>query len=490
LSRSRIAHRTTRHRTTRHRTARLGAVLAAALATLVAAWLALPGAAMAATLPPAVSAQLTRPQLTQPLLAAANVKTIKTDYTCDLSGYGPSAGAAAVSVTATTATSWPVNQPDDITLDSDAIDLPAAVTSRLGGVDSIAVSSQIAAKHATKARITLAGLIPIDTAHAPTAIPATTTLGQVTFAAKGSSGSVALPAQSITFTPRAGATIKPAITCTTSAAAKDVTITVGAVSGPFYHCTTTVANESPIQDAGPAPLSITETGTKKTGDSLTVSLTSAHIAQVVSTVASEITGVTLDNAAFSADLPVTGAQSGTLHIAKTVTDLTATTFSASAKLDLTKAGTVKVGIPSKFGISVSASGTVALDFACTLVTKPVPVALTLTVTQGPASTPTPTPTPTDTSTTNADTEDTGAATDATGTPVGGAATGGGPAPGSPMPLAFGGIAMVLVGGGLILSRWRTGAASAARRRRSRGHASGADSPPAGPSSDSPGGPAA
>src|SRR6185312_15238837 len=115
LSRSRIAHRTTRHRT-----ARLGAVLAAALASMVAAWLALPGAAMAATLPPAVSAQLTRPQLTQRLLAAANVKTIKTDYTCDLSGYGQSAGAAAVSVTATTATSWPVNQPDDITLDSDA----------------------------------------------------------------------------------------------------------------------------------------------------------------------------------------------------------------------------------------------------------------------------------------------------------------------------------------------------------------------------------
>ncbi len=443
---------------------------------------------MAATLPPAASAQLTSPQLTQPLLAAATVKTIKTDYTCDLTGYGPSVGAAAMSVTATTATSWPVNQPDDITLDNDAITLPAAVTSHLGGVDSIVVASQIPAKNATKAKITLTGLIPVDTAHAPTEIPAATTLGQVTFAAKGSAGSVALPAQSITFTPRAGATIKPVITCTTSVAAQDVMITVGAVSGPFYHCTTTVTNESPVQDAGPAPLSITETGSKKTGDSLTVSLTSAHVAQLVSTVASEITGVTLDNATFSADLPVTGAQSGTVHITKTITDLTATTFSASAQLALTKAGTVKVGIPSKFGVSVSASGTVALDLACTLVTKPVPIALTLTVTQGPASTPT--PTATDTSTSGAGTEDTGAATDATGTPVGGAATGGGPAPGSPMPLAFGGIAMALVGGGLILSRWRTGAASAARRRRSLGHASGAARPPAGPSGDSPGGPAA
>src|SRR5690242_21929606 len=105
---------------------------------------------MAATLqlPPAASAQLTRPRLTHPLLAAATVKTIKTDYTCDLTGYGSSAGAAAMSVTATTATSWPVNQPDDITLDSDAITLPAAVTSRLSGVDSIVVASQITATHA------------------------------------------------------------------------------------------------------------------------------------------------------------------------------------------------------------------------------------------------------------------------------------------------------------------------------------------------------
>ena len=34
-----------------------------------------------------------------------------------------------------------MNQPDDITLDSDAITLPAAVTSKLSGVDSIVVAS-------------------------------------------------------------------------------------------------------------------------------------------------------------------------------------------------------------------------------------------------------------------------------------------------------------------------------------------------------------
>lgn len=439
-------------------------MLAVALVSLAAAGLALPGEATAATLPPAVSAQLARPQLTQPLLAAAapTVKTIKTDYTCDLTAYGASLGAATISVTAQVGTTWPVNQPDDITLDSDAIALPAAVTRHLTGVDSIAVASHVTAKHATKATIALVGLIPADTASAPTEIPATTTAGQVTFAAKGSNGSVALPAQSITFTPRAGATIKPAITCTTSTAAQDVAITVGGVSGPFYRCVITVSGQSPVADAGPAPLTITEIGTKKTGDSLTIGLTSSHIAQLVSSFASSVPGVTLDGAAFAADLAVTGAQTGTVHITKTITDLTATTFSASAKLTLTKTGTVRVHIPSKFGISLSASGEVVLDLACTLVTSPAPVALTLTVTQGPSSTPSPSPSAT---TSNGDTDDTGT-TDATGTPAGGAATGGGPAPGGNLPLAFGGIAVVLVGGGLIVSRWRTSASSAARRRRS------------------------
>jgi hypothetical protein len=48
-----------------------------------------------------------------------------------------------------------------------------------------------------------------------------------------------------------------------------------------------------------------------------------------------------------------------------------------------------------------------------------------------------------------------------------------------------------VGGGLILSRWRTGASSAARRRRSlASQVTPADNAPGEPSSDSPGGPAA
>jgi hypothetical protein len=486
LSRSRIAYCTTR----------LGAVLAAALLGLLAACLGFPGEAMAATLPPAVSAQLAGPQFIHPLLAAATptVKTVTAIYTCDFSAYAASGSTiptATVSVTAGVATPWPVNQPDDIALANDAIALPATVTNLLAGVDSIVVASQVTAKHATKASITLAGFAHIDAGSAPTEIPSITTVGQVTFAAKGTNGSVALPAQSITFTPMAGNTPQPHIVCTApTSPPQDVKITVGNASGSFYHCTTTVAGQSPDVSAGPAPLTISETGTKKTGDSLTIGITSSDVASLISTAGSLVTaaGGTLDNAAFSADLAVTGAQSGTVHITKTVTDLTATAFSASAKLKLTKKGTVKINLPSKFGVALSASGAVVVDIACTLVTHPAPVALTLTVAQGPAPTPSPTASATGT---NGETDDTGAAVDATGTPAGGAATGGGVTPGSDMPLAFGGIGMLLVGGGLIVSRWRIRASSAARRRRSLAGASpSADSAPDGSSSDSPGGPAA
>jgi len=37
-----------------------------------------------------------------------------------------------------------------------------------------------------------------------------------------------------------------------------------------------------------------------------------------------------------------------------------------------------------------------------------------------------------------------------------------------MPLAIGGIALLVVGGGLVLSRWRTATATVARKRRTAG----------------------
>ena len=195
-------------------------------------------------------------------------------------------------------------------------------------------------------------------------------------------------------------------------------------------------------------------------------------------------GATLDKAAFSADLAVTGAQSGTVHITKTITDLTATSFSASAKLKLTKRGTVKIDIPSKFGLALSASGTVAGGpRRARWSPSPPRVALTVTVTEGSDTDADPDRRPPPS---NGDTEDTSAAVDATGTPVGGAATGGGGTPGSDMPLAFGGIAHApgrrrphrCPGGGPARPRPPAGGAHSATPARRQ--------PPDGPSGDSPG----
>lgn len=248
-----------------------------------------------------------------------------------------------------------------------------------------------------------------------------------------------------------------------------------------------------------------------------MTLGSADIAGLISGTAAVAAslGATLDSAAFSADLPVTGAQSGTVHMTKTITDLTAGSFSASGKLKLTKAGTVKIDIPSKFGVAFSASGTVVLDVACTLVTKPAPVAQTLTVTQGSSSSPqvctTPTPTttaiptvtptitvtptvtvtpttengnttvtptvtvtptttvtptvtvtptttasPTPCASTGGGSEGSGGSEEGSGTPAGGVSTGGGVAPGANVALGMGGAALLLAGGGLMLRGARRG----------------------------------
>jgi hypothetical protein len=432
--------------------ARLGAVLTACLAGLLIACAALPGEAAATTRPTPSTPGPSLPQLIRPLLPASSAVTTKTvtaGYACDFSAYGSGIAPSTVSASTVLTITWPVNQPDAIVMSIDKITLPSAVTSMLTGVDSITVASQVTAKQATEATIPLIGQVSVNASSAPTEIPATVAAGQVTFPAKGTDGSVALPAQSITFTPKAGTTAKPVITCTTTTPASDVTVTVGDASGPFYHCAITSAGGGGTQDvAFPLAWAITETGTKQAGDTLTMSVGSADVASLISSAASSAAGagVTLDKATFSADLAVTGAQSATLHLTKTVTDLTSASFSASAKLKLTKAGTVKVDFPSKFSIGLFASGTDSLDIACLLVTKPAPVALTLVVVVAPS------PSPSASETSGGDADDTSATPEATGTPEGGAATGGGLTPGGDMPLAIGGAALALIGGGLLLAR--------------------------------------
>ena len=110
----------------------------------------------------------------------------------------------------------------------------------------------------------------------------------------------------------------------------------------------------------------------------------------------------------------------------------------------------------RLGFYVSTAGVTAdaIDLTCTLVTKPAPVGLALHVTPPTVTQPTATPTPSATSTAP------GGTTDGNGTPVGAPDTGGGIAPGADVPLALGGLAILVTGGGLVTR-------GVARRRRRR-----------------------
>jgi hypothetical protein len=459
---------------------RLIVVVAALAAGFLGTALAFPPAAVALagrTSPPP-SPLTASPALIRPLFAAASsipVKDVAASYSCDFSKYATTSSgtippATDVKFNFAVPTTWPVAVADDIVLTSDAtISLPGAVSSQLTGVDDFNVTASVTAKSASSSTVTLAGdNPPSSTASPPTEIPVLAATGQVTFPQKGT-GSVGLPAQTITITPIAASTTatpapKSAITCTTTTAAADVSITVGDASGPFYTCVTTVGLGGPgdvSTDSGLSDLNISVTGTEQVGNTVTVQLGSDAIATLivaVTTEASQLANTQLTKATFTSSLAVTGAQSGTLKLPATITDLTATSFSASGTLKLTKAGTVNVDIPGTWDLAFFQDTTKVIDVACTLVTKPAPVGQVLTVTA--AGTPSASPSASESTQSGGAGDEATATQEASGEPSGGAATGGGTGPGGSVPLMMGGAALFLTGGVLVLR----GFAARGRRR--------------------------
>jgi hypothetical protein len=451
---------------------RLGVILAASALVLLGMSFVLPGAVASATelaataspaptpTPSASPGDLRQvlPHLVKPLTSASTPtpNTITASYSCDFSKYGTGITAVSMSVTFAYEPSWPVNQPMAFGFTTDSITLPSQVSSQLTSVNSMTIAATIAAQHATQATISLSGPTTATLPNPPTTIPQTDVFGQVTFPAKGT-GVLELPAQSIVVTPMAGTTAKPAITCTTQTAATAQQITVGSASGPFYNCVTTVGTGGPGNtetSSGLTDMTITESGTKQVGKTVTVKLSSDDVAALIVAVAVEASlqaKAQITKATFTAALMVTGPQPGTLHPSATITDPTATSFSTSEALKLRKAGTIKVDIPAAFRLDFYANTTDVLNVACKLVTTPAPVGLTMKVAQAPSSSGSGSDTDDEgTSATGGSTTGEGGTTEATGTPVGAPATGGGNAPGADVPLAIGGLAIVLAGGFLVL----------------------------------------
>jgi hypothetical protein len=317
------------------------------------------------------------------------------------------------------------------------------------------LAASVTAHNATQSTIALSGPTLETLPNPPTTIPQTIVAGEVTFPAQGTDA-IELPAQTIVVTPMAGTTAQPDITCTTQTAATAQSITVGAASGPFYNCVATVQAGgvgSAGTTSGPIDMTVTASGTKQVGKTVTVKLGSDGVAALIGVVTAgvtQLTGVHISKVKFAAALAVKGPQPGTLHPSATVTDLTATSFSASEALKLSKS----VDIPSTWRLDFFVAATDAFDIACTLVTTPAPVGLTLKVSKASSS---------GGGNGNDGDEGTGGqggTTEASGAPAGGAATGGGRGPGADVPLAAGGLLIVLAGGALVVR--------GARRRRARG----------------------
>jgi LPXTG-motif cell wall-anchored protein len=386
-------------------------------------------------------------------------KTVTSQYSCSLSGYGSGLQSVTLSGTLAFPASVPAKSPLAITLSTTSADLPSAVLGQLHGVTSVSLAATVTVQDASAPSVTLRGQV-----QAPaqlTGLSANAATGEVTFPAAGT-GTIEAPAKTLTFVPLKGGTALPSISCTTTAATQHVPVTVTppvpGTSGPLYTCKVTVGTASATVIAA-IPMTITASGSPATGKTDTLTLASAALG------APYPQGTT--SVGFAGDLPVQGAQPAQIALAKTTTDVTSTTFRVSGQLLLTRPGTDRILVPEKFTFTDTvkasqAEAAVTMTLACAITMSPAPVGLTVHVTGAPVN-------PASSSGSGSasgggqgeqggqggQAEGTGiplAATvgGASGTPVGAPNTGGGTGPGGNPALAVAGLAIVLAGGGLVL----------------------------------------
>lgn len=386
---------------------------------------------------------------------AAQVKATEATatYSCDLGAYA-SGATATMSDTFDVFNPWVVNNPDDIFMTTGALTLPPAVATALSAdnVDTFGVTTTVQAAHGTPATATVTGDTTGTTLPTPlTAVPSITGEGQVTFPAVGTAGTVTLPPASVVITPFAGSTGKPNITCTTTSTPTPIPITVAKATGQFYKCGQSVAGQTLPTESSPVAMTFSASGKRNVGSTDTVTLSTTDLLGLTSLPS----GIT---AAFSGNLPVTGAQSGSVKLTGTRKGGSTGPFKATGTLRLTKAGTTHLLIPQTFTIALTEQG-VSGTLTCTLQTSPAPTALTLSVAKGSGSSGgggsgAQTQTSGQSSSTTTNTTSNGT------TPVGAPATGGGIALMSDNTPAAAGASVALMAAGGALLLW-------ARRRRAR-----------------------
>src|SRR5215472_9127973 len=196
-------------------------------------------------LPPGIAAAAPDGGPTGFAATVSKPKTVTSQYSCDLSGYGSGLAPVTLSGTLAFAASVPALTPLALTLSTTSAALPPAVLSKLDGVTAVSLSTTVTVQGASLPDATLRGQVQAP-AHL-TGLPANSATGQVTFPAEGT-GVIQAPAKPLTFVPHKGGTALPSITCTTTAATQDVTVTVTppvfGTSGPLYTCKATIGTLS------------------------------------------------------------------------------------------------------------------------------------------------------------------------------------------------------------------------------------------------------
>jgi hypothetical protein len=153
-----------------------------------------------------------------------------------------------------------------------------------------------------------------------------------------------------------------------------VTVTGRATSAPVYACAATYRVSS---YRSPLPMTISASGVRVAGRTLTVTLSSPDtgLGAPAPYVATKVV--------FAGSLPVAGAQAGQIALSETSTknlSNPAATFTVSGRLRLGKRGTDRIYFPHRFTYTVYMSNLPTAVYTCTHTANPGPAAATLKVT--------------------------------------------------------------------------------------------------------------
>jgi hypothetical protein len=377
--------------------------------------------------------------------SSTTAQTVASTYFCDFSGYGGTDSdnfQASLSVPRTAIT----GEPAAVTLTTPALPLPSAVGQQMAGADAFTVTASGVnsswVSDATSQYLSYRGASP-SAAATPAQIPAITATATVTYLQPGDL-SVSNVSEFV-ITPSAGGKALAPITCQDRSAARvgyHVTVTTPpapSLPGPVYACTFGIPGVpgGSVPFSAPLPMTLSAAGSRTVGSTDEVTLSSGSDGLG----AAYPQGTTA--LAFSGSLPVTGAQHGSIPLRRYTTDTSSTTFRVSGPLYLARPGTDQILFPNQFTFTIFGPKNpvngkpVSIVLSCR--SKVGTVALTLKVTGKAVATG-------------------GGGTTANGAvPAGAPNTGGGPRPGSDVPMAVGGAALLLIGAGFVVV--------AARRRR-------------------------